>query len=62
MVVVLLACGFIVYRTVSSPSGVDQANITDLAKKIDNTKGNTPSVPPEVLRLGVSGKRPSPSH
>jgi len=55
LVVVVLVCGAIVFKTTAGSSGQDQANVAEIAKSIDNTKGNTPSVSPEKLKLGRAG-------
>jgi hypothetical protein len=43
-----------IFKSTASEGNV-QANVADIAKQLDNTKGNTPSVPPERLALGRSG-------
>jgi len=56
---VVIVCGLVVFKSLAGSSGQDQANVTEIAKSIDHTKANTPSVPPEKLRLGFTGgKRP----
>ena len=53
LLAVVLAVVMIVRSTASN--SVDQSNISQFAKSIDNTKGDTPSVPPERLALGRTG-------
>lgn len=52
--VALALAAFSLFR---AGDGDASANVADFAKSIDNTKGDTPSVPPERLALGVSGPR-----
>jgi hypothetical protein len=39
----------------TASEGNVQSNVADFAKSIDQTKADTPSVPPERLALGRSG-------
>jgi hypothetical protein len=57
---VALAVVMIIKSTASD--GVNQSNIANFAKSIDNTKGNTPSVPPERLALGRTGGKGGVKH
>lgn len=56
-IVVLLLVALLVYRSFGASEGNPQANVADFAKTIDHTNSSTPSVPPERLKLGVSGAR-----
>ena len=60
LVVVVIVCAFVVFKSTAGSSGQDQANVADIAKSLDHTKANTPSVPPEKLKMGFAGgKRPA---
>jgi hypothetical protein len=52
-VLAVAICAFSLMNSVGSEDV--QSNVTEFAKSIDNTKANTPSVPPERLALGRSG-------
>jgi hypothetical protein len=53
----LAVAGFVVWRSSQSSDGDTQSNVAQFAKSIDGNKRDTPSVPPERLKLGVSGPR-----
>ena len=50
----VVIAGVVVFKSTASEGNV-QSNVADFAKSIDQTKANTPSVPPERLALGRSG-------
>ncbi len=47
----------VIAKTSTGSDAVSQSNITDFAKKIDNTKSNSPSVPASEIARGFGGKR-----
>jgi len=59
LVATVIVCCLIVFKTLAGSPGQEQANVAAIAKSIDHTKANTPSVSPEKLKMGFTGgKRP----